>query len=356
MRAAIALARRGLGRTGDNPAVGALVVRDGVVIGQGWTQDGGRPHAEPMALAQAGDLARGATLYVTLEPCSHHGRSPPCADAIVAAGVSRVVSAVEDPNPLVAGRGHAILHAAGVQVATGVCADEARRDLLGHILRVTQGRPVVTLKLAETLDGYAAGDEHDPRLAITSAPANARTHVMRAMHDAIMVGIGTAQADDPLMTVRAAGLENRKPLRVVLDAKAALSPRSRLALSSRETPVLVLAGVGAHGDALAKSGVEIAPVALDAAGRVDLNAALALLAARGITRVFSEGGPRIGAELIRLGLADEVVVFTGPKPLGRGVPALDAQARKKLADPACYRLAEDARIGPDRMRRYERIL
>lgn len=355
MRAAIALARRGLGRTGDNPAVGALVVRDGVVIGQGWTQDGGRPHAEPMALAQAGDLARGATLYVTLEPCSHHGRSPPCADAIVAAGVSRVVSAVEDPNPLVAGRGHGILSAANIDVKTGVCAEEARRDLLGHILRITQGRPVVTLKLAETLDGYAAGDQHDPRLAITSAPANARTHVMRAMHDAIMVGIGTAQADDPLMTVRAPGLVSRKPLRVVLDAKASLAPRSRLATSARETPVLVLAGAGAGSDELTTAGVEIAPVALEADGRVDLGAALALLASRGITRVFSEGGPRIGAELIRLGLADEIVVFTGPKPLGRGVPALDAPARKKLADPACYRLAEDVRIGPDRMRRYERI-
>lgn len=356
MRAAIALARRGLGRTGDNPAVGALVVRDGVIVGQGWTQDGGRPHAEPVALAQAGDLARGATLYVTLEPCSHHGRSPPCADAIVAAGVSRVVSAVEDPNPLVAGRGYAILRAAGVHVTTGVCIEEARRDLLGHILRVTQGRPTVTLKLAETLDGYAAGDQHDPRLAITAAPANARTHVLRAMHDAIMVGIGTAQADDPLMTVRAAGLEDRKPLRVVIDAKLALPPRSRLALSARENPVLVLAGEGARNDALAKAGVEIASVALDANGRVDLSAALAALAARGLTRVFSEGGPRIGAELIRLGLADEVVIFTGPKPLGRGVPALDLSARASLADTARYALVEDAKVGPDRMRRYERCL
>ncbi|MFO1116958.1 MAG: bifunctional diaminohydroxyphosphoribosylaminopyrimidine deaminase/5-amino-6-(5-phosphoribosylamino)uracil reductase RibD [Beijerinckiaceae bacterium] len=356
MRATIALARRGLGRTAENPAVGALVVRDGVIVGQGWTQDGGRPHAEPVALAQAGEAARGATLYVSLEPCSHHGKSPPCAEAIIAAGVKRVVSALEDPDPRVAGKGHAMLRAAGVDVVVGVCAAEALRGILGHVLRVTQGRPTVTLKLAETLDGYAAGDQHDPRLSITSAPANARTHVMRAMHDAIMVGIGTAKADDPLMTVRAAGLEYRKPLRVVLDAKALLSSRSRLATSARETPVLLLAGASAQAEALQAQGVEIAPVALDAKERIDLHAALRELANRKITRVFSEGGPRIGAELIRLGLADEIVLFTGPKPQGRGVKALDASARAALADPARYRQVADDMLGPDRMRRYERVL
>ncbi|MDE2364747.1 MAG: bifunctional diaminohydroxyphosphoribosylaminopyrimidine deaminase/5-amino-6-(5-phosphoribosylamino)uracil reductase RibD [Hyphomicrobiales bacterium] len=359
MRAALAYGRRGLGRTAENPAVGALVVRDGVIVGQGFTQDGGRPHAEPVALAQAGGAARGATLYVTLEPCSHHGRTPPCADAVVAAGISRVVSAIEDPDARVAGRGHAMLRAAGVEVVTGVCADEARRANLGHILRVTQQRPMVTLKLAETLDGHAAGDQHDPRLAITSAPANARTHVMRAMHDAIMIGIGTAMADDPLMTVRAPGLEDRKPLRVVLDGKLQLPSRSRLAASARETPVLALAGENADGGRardLRALGVAIEAVPCDARDRVDLRAALAALAARKISRVFSEGGPRIGAELIRRGLADEVVLFTGPKPLRRGVPALAADAREILADPARYRLAEDRMIGADRMRRYERTL
>lgn len=359
MRAALALGRRGLGRTAENPSVGALVVRDGLIVAQGWTQDGGRPHAERVALDAAGDLARGATLYVTLEPCSHHGKTPPCADAIVAAGVARVVSALEDSDPRVAGRGHALLRAAGVEVTMGVCAEEARRANLGHILRVTQGRPMVTLKLAETLDGHAAGDEHDPRLTITSAAANARTHAMRAMHDAIMVGIGTAVADDPLMTVRAPGLETRKPLRVVLDAELALSPRSRLATSARETPVLALGGAdaqSARADALRAQGVEIAPVALDAGGRIDLRAALGHLASRGLTRVFSEGGPRIGAALIGQGLADEVVIFTGPKPHGRGTPALSADARAILNDPSRYALAEDTKLGVDRMRRYERIL
>ncbi len=360
MRAALALGRRGLGRTAENPAVGALVVRDGVVVGQGWTCDGGRPHAETEALNAAGELARGATLYVTLEPCSHHGRTPPCADAIVRAGVARVVSALEDPDPRVAGKGHAILRAAGVALTAGVCAAEARRANLGHILRATEGRPMVTLKLAETADGYAAGDEHDPRLAITGAAANAQTHVMRAMHDAIMVGVGTARADDPLMTVRAPGLENRRPLRVVLDARLDLSPRSRLASSARETPTLVFAAAGAdarRAQGLAAVGVEIAPAATDAAGRIVLKDALRTLAARGVQRVFSEGGPRVAAGLIAEGLADEIVLFTAPKRLGRpGAPSFVGGARRALDDAARYEKIEDCFAGVDRVRRYQRVL
>jgi len=359
MRAALALARRGLGRTAENPSVGALVVRDGAIVGQGWTQDGGRPHAERVALDEAGGLAKGATLYVTLEPCSHHGKTPPCADAIVAAGISRVVSALEDPDPRVAGQGHEILRNAGVAVTTGICAGEALRVTLGHVLRVRENRPMVTLKLAETFDGYAAGDEHDPRLTITSAPANARTHVLRAQHDAIMVGIGTAKADDPLMTVRAPGLEGRKPVRVVLDARLALSPRSRLATSARETPVLLLSDANADSSRakiLREAGVDIAAATVGDDGRIDLGDALAALAQRGVTRVFSEGGPRIGAQLIAQGLADEVVIFTAPKPHGRGTPALSQEARAVLANPARYTLVEETKLGPDRMRRYERAI
>ena len=359
MRAALALARRGLGRTAENPSVGALIVRDGVIVGQGWTQDGGRPHAERVALDAAGELARGATMYVTLEPCSHHGKTPPCANAIVSAGISRVVSALEDPDKRVAGQGHEILRKAGIDVVVGLLGDEALRVTLGHVLRVRENRPMVTLKLAETLDGYASGDQHDPRLTITSAPANARTHTLRAMHDAIMVGIGTAQADDPLMTVRAPGLEDRKPLRVVLDAKLALSPRSRLATSAREAPVLVLSDAkadAARAGILRDAGVELAPVTLGSDGRVEIRSGLAALAQRGITRVFSEGGPRVGAQLIAQGLADEVVIFTAPKPHGRGVQALSKEARVLLADPRRYTLVEDTKIGVDRMRRYERVL
>jgi diaminohydroxyphosphoribosylaminopyrimidine deaminase/5-amino-6-(5-phosphoribosylamino)uracil reductase len=360
MAAALALGRRALGRAAPNPAVGAVIVSDGIIVGRGWTKPGGRPHAETEALADAGASARGATLYVGLEPCSHYGKTPPCADAIIAAGISRVVSALEDPDPRVAGRGHARLTAAGIEVTTGIGADVARRANLGHILRVTEGRPMVTLKLAETADGFAAGGEHDKRLAITGAAANARVHVMRAMHDAIMVGIGTARADDPLMTVRLPGMEDIKPLRVVLDYRLELSPRSRLATTARDYPTLIIAAEDAPLDAeraLAETGIEVTRIPADKSARLELRIAVAVLAQRGITRVFSEGGPRVAKELIGAGLADEVVIFTAPKPFGaNGVPVLAREARRKLEQAAHYTLAEDAFAGPDRLRRYARVL
>jgi diaminohydroxyphosphoribosylaminopyrimidine deaminase/5-amino-6-(5-phosphoribosylamino)uracil reductase len=358
MASALAYGRRWLGQAAPNPAVGALVVKDGRVVGRGATAPGGRPHAEVLALADAGEAARGADLYVTLEPCSHHGKTPPCADAIVAAGLARVVSALEDPDPRVSGHGHARLRAAGVVVEVGVLADEARRAHLGHILRQRENRPAVLLKLAQTSDGYAAGGRHDPRLRITGALADARVHMLRALSDAIMVGVGTAQADDPLMTVRLPGMEDRKPLRVVLDARLDLSPRSRLAATAREFPTLVLAGDGAdpaRREALEAAGVEIAPVSLHD-GRVDLRAALGLLAARGVTRVMSEGGPAVGSALIEQGLADEVVLVTNPTPLARhGVPALEASARARLADPAFYAVLDEERVGHDLFRRHEKV-
>jgi diaminohydroxyphosphoribosylaminopyrimidine deaminase/5-amino-6-(5-phosphoribosylamino)uracil reductase len=358
MAAALAYGRRWLGCAAPNPAVGALVVKDGRIVGRGATAAGGRPHAEALALCDAGEAARGADLYVTLEPCSHHGKTPPCADAIVAAGIARVVSALEDPDPRVSGQGHARLRAAGVVVEVGVMADEARRAHRGHILRQREGRPAVLLKLAQTHDGYAAGAEHDPRLRITGGMADARVHMMRALSDAIMIGVGTARADDPLMTVRIPGMEDRKPLRVVLDARLDLSPRSRLAATAREHRTLVLAGDGADAArraALEAAGVEVEPVAL-IEGRVDLAAALRRLAARGLTRVMSEGGPSVGSALIAQGLADEVVMVTNPKPLARrGVPALREAARARLSDPAAYRLARGERAGHDLFSRYEKV-
>ena len=358
MAAALALARRNLGTVAPNPAVGALLVRDGVILGAGATQPGGRPHAETEALAQAGAAARGATLYVTLEPCSHHGRTPPCAEALVAAGVARVVSATEDPDPRVAGRGHALLRLAGIAVEVGLRAAEARQINLGHILRVTAGRPAVTLKLAATADGYAAGTAHDPRLAITGAPANAFVHLQRALHDAIMIGSGTARTDDPLVTVRLPGVE-RRPLRVVLDSNLSLSPRSRLVQTVGECPLLVIAGSGAPRQrqaALAEAGVEVATVRRDRFARLDLGAALAALGVRGVTRVFSEGGPSVAAALIASGLADEVLLLTAPKPLGfEGTPALSPAARETLADAALYRSEAPGFVGADALTRYRRI-
>ncbi len=356
MSAALALGRRNLGRAAPNPAVGALLVREGVVIARGWTAPGGRPHAEAMAIEAAGDSARGATLYVTLEPCSHHGATPPCVEAIVAAGVSRVVSALEDPNPEVSGQGHAFLRAAGVAVCVGPGAAEARVDHMGHILRVTHGRPLVTLKLAMTPDGYAAGAVYDPRLRITGAVADTFTHVQRWLHDAIMIGAGTAREDDPLMTIRLPGLEGEKRLRVVLDAKLTLSPRSRLAATAREVPLLVIAGEGIT-DAAAQrfmdaTGAEVARApTID--GRLDILAVLRLLADRGVARVFCEGGPAVAESLIAHGYADEVILHRGVKPLGRpGKQALTPAVRVALADEHRYRLFETRRLGADEMTHY----
>ena len=357
MDAALNLGSRSLGLAAPNPAVGAILVKDGAVVGRGATAPGGRPHAERIALVEAGEAARGATLYVTLEPCSHFGASPPCVDAVIAAGVGRVVSAMEDPNPLVGGEGHARLRAAEIAVSVGVGADQARRDHLGHILRVTAGRPCVTLKLAETADGFASAGANDARLRITGPIADLRVQVMRSTHEAIMVGVGTALGDDPALTVRLPGLD-RKPLRVVLDTHLRLPERSRLTASAREIPTLVITGETAPEDTarrLQDLGVMVERVPLDPEGHVDLDHSLRALAARGITRAFSEGGPRVASRLIALGLADEVALITADKPLGRaGVPALDTQARATLTDGSRYRLAGTLDYGPDTMRLWRR--
>ncbi len=358
MDAALNLGERSLGLTAPNPSVGAILVKDGAVVGRGVTAPGGRPHAERIAIAEAGEAARGATLYVTLEPCSHFGKSAPCADAIVAARVARVVSAIEDPNPRVAGQGHARLRAANIDVVVGPGAAQARRDHRGHIMRTTAGRPGVTLKLAETADGFASGGAHDPRLRITGQIANARVQIMRSTQEAIMIGIETALVDDPLLTVRLPGLD-RKPWRVVLDTHLRLPLRSRLATSAAQLPTLIIAGPDAPretADRLEDLGAAVECVGADADGHVDLFEALQRLAARGVTRVFSEGGPRIAARLIGLGLADEVALITAEKPLGRpGLPALAERARAILSDSSRYAEFDRAQYGPDLLRRFERV-
>lgn len=360
MAAAIALGRRGLGLTSPNPAVGALIVKDGVILARGWTKPGGRPHAETEALRAAGPRARGATIYVTLEPCSHHGATPPCAEAIVEAGIARVVYALCDPDPRVAGRGHKILAEAGLEVTKGVLADEARRANLGHILRVSRQRPMVVLKLALTADGYAAGGSHEPRLAVTGPHANALVHVMRSLHDAIMVGGGTVAADDPLLNVRLPGLESRQPLRVALDSDLRLSLASRLAATAEAHPTLIITGEGASeglASRLREKKIEIAHVRRDPARRIDLAAALEHLGERGVTRVFSEGGPRVASSLIAQGLADEVMIFSAAKSLGRaGLAGLDPRALAALCDPTRYVKVEQRQVGEDRLTRYERVL
>ena len=318
MALAHALGRRGFGSAWPNPAVGAVIVRDdGRVVGRGWTQPGGRPHAEIEALARAGPAARGATIYVTLEPCSHQGRTPPCADAIVAAGIKRVVSAIEDPNPAVAGRGHARLRAAGIALDTGLGVEEARRAHAGHVLRMREGRPRVLLKLAISADGKAGLAGPRP-MAITGEPARARVHLMRAMNDAILIGIGTALADDPLLTVRLPGMADRSPVRVVLDSALRLPLTSALVNSAAETPVWAVGAPEAPAEGA--RGLEGQRVnVLSAAahdGKLDLRAVLKLLAQHGITRLMVEGGPTVAAAFVAADLVDEAALFRSPKVVG----------------------------------------
>jgi diaminohydroxyphosphoribosylaminopyrimidine deaminase/5-amino-6-(5-phosphoribosylamino)uracil reductase len=356
MQLALTLGRRGLGNTWPNPAVGAVAVKDGVVIGRGWTQPGGRPHAETEALRRAGERARGATLYVTLEPCSHHGRTPPCTDAIVAAGIARVVSALSDPNPQVAGDGYARLRAAGIAVTDGLCAEEARRDHAGHIRCILDGRPHVTLKLAVSADGKAALAGGRP-VRITGEAARARVHLMRAMNDAIMVGIGTVLADDPALTSRLPGMLKASPVRVVLDPVLRLPVTSRLAASAREIPVWVFCAPDASHDrerSLSGRGVIVTRIEAGEGG-LALPAVLHALAERGITRLMVEGGPKVAASFLRADLVDEAVLLHGPAAIGPdGVPALDGLPLDAITASPGLRLAWTETIGDDRLERYER--
>jgi diaminohydroxyphosphoribosylaminopyrimidine deaminase / 5-amino-6-(5-phosphoribosylamino)uracil reductase len=355
MALALTLGRRGLGNAWPNPAVGAVVVKDGVVLGRGWTQPGGRPHAEVEALGRAGSAARGATLYATLEPCSHHGQTPPCADAILAAGIARVVSALEDPNPQVAGQGHARLRAAGVAVEVGLGADAARRAHAGHIRRVRDGRPHVTLKLAVSADGKAGLAGRKPA-AITGEAARARVHQMRAMNDAVVTGIGTVLADDPQLNVRLPGMEARSPVRVVLDSKLRLPEQSRLAGTASRTLDWVFVDADAKSDhekALTDAGVEVLRVP-GRDGKLDLAAVLRALAARGITRVLVEAGPILSAAFLAADLVDEAALFRSPKPLGEGIDALEGLPLSALTLSPKLRLVGSEQVGADTLQMYER--
>ncbi len=346
MRHALALAARALGQVAPNPAVGCVIVSaEGHIVGRGHTQTGGRPHAEAVALAQAGEAARGATAYVTLEPCAHHGRTPPCAVALAEAGVARVVVAVGDPDPRVAGRGFEILRGAGIAVTAGVLERAAAQLNQGFFLKVTQSRPLVTLKIAESLDGRIAAASGESRW-ITGEAARRFGHLLRARHDAILVGIGTALADDPELTCRLPGLEARSPLRVVLDSTLRLPPTSKLAQMAKETPTLVFT-TSDGGDALRALGVEIVRVP-GASGRVDIAAVLAELAARGITRLLVEGGAGVHAAFLDAGAADRLDVFRAPVMLGgAGHPAVAALAAAALEKaPRLVRLSA-RELGPD---------
>jgi diaminohydroxyphosphoribosylaminopyrimidine deaminase / 5-amino-6-(5-phosphoribosylamino)uracil reductase len=357
MHLALTLGRRGLGNAWPNPAVGAVVVKDGKIVGRGWTQPGGRPHAEPCALRQAGDRATGATLYVTLEPCSHHGKTPPCADAIIAAGIARVVCAIDDPNPQIAGRGFERLREAGIAVESGVCEAQAIRAHAGHLRRVREGRPHVTLKLAVSADGKAALAGRRP-VQITGETARAHVHMMRAMNDAILVGIGTVLADNPALTCRLPGMLEASPVRVVLDRSLRLPLSSALACSAGDIPVWVFCAPDAPADreaALSALGVIILRIPEGESG-LDLAAMLHVVSQKGITRLMVEGGPGIAAAFLQMGFVDEAAILHGPITIGAdGLDALDGLVRDIITGGCGLHLSEELKLGDDVLRHYERI-
>ena len=348
MAHALSLGQRGLGRTWPNPAVGCVIVYGNRIVGRGWTQPGGRPHAEVMALAQAGQYARGATAYVSLEPCAHHGQTGPCAEALILAGVSHVATAITDPDPRVAGKGHAILRAAGIIVTENVLANEARSANAGFLKRITQGLPHLTLKLATTLDGRIATSQGESRW-ITGHDARRAVHALRLSHDAVLIGAGTARADDPDLTVRDLGAAHQ-PIRIVIDARLSHSPQSRLGQTAKSSPVWLCHTDQAPADARAawkNTGSTLIECTNDA-DRVNLTDALQRLATLGLTRIFCEGGASLAASLINAQLVDDLIIFTAGKLIGAsGHPALATLPDAPLVDLPRLTLLETRRIGPD---------
>lgn len=355
MRAALGLARRGLGNVWPNPAVGCILMRDGRVAGRGWTQPGGRPHAEAEALGRAGQNARGATAYITLEPCSHQGQTAPCVEALLAAGIARAVIACQDPDPRVSGRGITRLGDGGVEVTTGPCAAEAEEVNAGFFLRVRANRPLVTLKVATSLDGRIALHDGESKW-ITGETARAWAHRLRACHDAVMVGIGTALADDPKLTCRLPGLAHRSPVRVVVDSRLRLPLSSQVVAGAREPPTWLI--TRSDGDerrrrAYAKRGVEV--IAIDADDHLPMLKVVQELGRRGVTRLLVEGGSQIAAALLRQGLVDRLAWFRAPRLIGGdGVAAAAAFGVDRLEDMARFERISVVRAGEDILETYRR--
>ena len=356
MRAALGLASRGLGTVAPNPAVGCVIVSNGRVVGRGFTQPGGRPHAETEALREAGDLARGATAYVTLEPCSHHGRTPPSADALVAAGVARVVVAATDPDRRVSGAGIARLREAGIEVTEKVCEAEARAVNEGFLRKVAEGRPLVTLKLATSLDGMIGALGGDSRW-ITGDEARRAGHLLRALHDAVLNGIGTVLADDPMLDCRIEGMGWMSPVRVVADSTLRIPIDSQLVRTARQVPLLLAASEHAvedRGTPYREAGAELVAVAHDGGG-LDMKALLHALTERGFTRVLVESGRALAGSLLRAGLVDRIAWFRAPAVIGGdGVTALTSLGIVKVETMPRFVSDERVQLGQDVLETYRR--
>lgn len=357
MRAAIALSRRALGTTWPNPPVGCVIVNENIVVGQGITAPGGRPHAETQALAMAGAAARGATAYVTLEPCSHHGRTPPCADALIEAGIARVVTAATDPDPRANGTGLARLRAAGLEVTEGVLTAEATEVLAGFFSRIQRRRPLVTLKLASTLDGRIATATGESQW-ITGTQARKAAHALRGQHDAILVGVGTVFADDPDLTCRIPGFSSRPAVRLVLDSHLRTPLMARLVSTAGDTQTWILHRNGADPariEALTRTGVRCLEIAHDDAG-IDPAAALTALADAGLTAILVEGGASIAAAFLRASLVDHLAWFHAPTILGAdGLPAVQATGIASLTELHRFARVAQRPLGDDLLTEFSKI-
>jgi len=362
MAAALRLARRGAGQTWPNPSVAAILVQGAGprtrVVGRAVTAPGGRPHAETLALKQAGAAARGATCYVTLEPCSHYAKTPPCVNALAEAGVARVVSALSDPDPRVAGRGHETLRRAGIEVVTGILKQDSLLHNRGHITRITRGRPHTLLKLAISADG-AIGCSGKGQIPITGNEVKQEVHLVRAETDAIMVGIGTVMADNPNLTCRIAGLEHRSPVRVIVDSKARTPLDYDVIAGARATPTWILASQAADPGrvaALRAAGVRVFAVPEDATGHLCLNTALSILGEEGLTSILIEGGARLAESLVADDLADLIDFYHSTHFIGAGkIPALRGTPLAAVTDNSRYALVETRPVGADQLHQYKRV-
>jgi diaminohydroxyphosphoribosylaminopyrimidine deaminase / 5-amino-6-(5-phosphoribosylamino)uracil reductase len=358
MKAALTLARRGLGMVWPNPTVGCVIVRDGHVVARGWTQQGGRPHGETEALGRAGEGARGATAYVSLEPCCHWGKTPPCTDALISAGIARVLVPIEDPDPRVSGRGIARLRDAGIAVETGLCAVAAAELNAGFFMRLSEGRPLTTLKLATTLDGQLATSTGESRW-ITGERARDRAHLLRASHDAVMIGSNTVLSDDPLLTCRLPGLDERSPVRIVVDSRLRVPLTARLVAEARRVPTWFITlrhGDAARREAFLGCGVELIEVPGTPDHTVDMRAAFQELGRRGLTRVLVEGGATLAAVLLRAGLVDRLAWFHAPSLIGGdGIPAVAPLGITTLEDAPRFERLSLEPVGEDVLELLRRV-
>lgn len=352
MMSALGLARRGLGNVWPNPAVGCVLVKDGNIVGRGWTQPTGRPHAETEALNRAGEKAQGATAYVTLEPCNHHGQTPPCTEALIGAGVKKVFVATQDPDPRVSGQGLDRLQDAEIEIDTGICKKEADRVNAGFLSRIGLGRPFITLKTATTLDGRIALASGESQW-ITGESARRAAHGLRATHDAIMIGSGTSLKDNPNLCCRLPGVANDRRPRIVLDGRLRTPENSELVQSAHESPVWIIVAKDHAGDRIEsyrEKNVTIIEAPVGADGHPDLDWSIRELGARGLTRILVEGGGQLAASLLRGNFVDQLAWFRASSIIGQtGISAIGEIGLENLMEMPKFRRLSSTDVGDDRL-------